>query len=353
VTYSYILDLTRFQLSGLSILKFTTPIPICARMSTIIRRLIPFLLTITALGAPPAFNQGNAASSTGNAWSAQSSISRAEISTSTSKATPTTFPVSSTRAIIAPVAASSVPSKSGCLWNVPDVGSFTEVATYNFTGKSLPSGLKVNSYSVNDGGPFTHSFTSSNVWIDDSFLNLRVPGRQTRSPLKCGEVQTVVGDIRYASVRTLAILSDVPGTCAGMFFYKDDTQEIDIEYLSDPSSLSNDGADFPPPLQYTNQAIIAKGTPTYAKGPAPDDVTTLHEYRIDWIPGRTSFFLDGVLQKSFTDNIPSKAGQWIWNHWTNGDQGFSAGPPEIDSVFKIQSIVMYYNRTSTTSACAK
>jgi beta-glucanase (GH16 family) len=235
---------------------------------------------------------------------------------------------------------------------VPGVASFTEMSEYNFEGTTLPPGLQANAYPVNDGAPYTHVFSTSNAYLNDSFLVLRVPGGQTQSPIQCGEVQTTAEDIRYASVRTRAIFSDVPGTCAGIFFYKDDTQEIDIEYLSDSTSLSNSGVNSPIPLQYTNQATTAGGTATYSKGPPPWDVTEVHEYRIDWVPGRTSFYLDGVLQKTFTTNVPTKAGPWIWNHWTNGDQGWSVGPPKADSDFKILNIVMYYNRTSTAGTCA-
>jgi Glycosyl hydrolases family 16 len=226
------------------------------------------------------------------------------------------------------------------------------MAEYNFGGTTLPPGLQANEYGVNDNAPFTHSFTTANAYLNDSFLHLRVPGGQTKSPIKCAEVQTTIEDIRYASVRTRAIFTNVPGTCAGIFFYQSDTQEIDIEYLSDSSSLSNSGVYAPIPLQYTNQATTPGGTSTYSKGAPPWDVTATHEYRIDWVPGRTSFYLDGVFQKTFTTNVPTKAGPWIWNHWTNGDQGWSVGPPKADSLFKILNIVMYYNRTSTAGTCA-
>lgn len=246
------------------------------------------------------------------------------------------------------------PTKSGCLWDVPGVGSFTEMSNFYFEGPSLPAGLQVNAYPLQKQAPFQHSFTSANVYIDDSFLNLKVPGGQTQSPIECGEVQTTFGDILYASVRTHAIFTNVPGTCTGIFFYKDDTQEIDIEYLSDPSSLSNDpNKPWSIPIQYTNQAVVPGTKPTYSYGPPPWDVTAVHEYRIDWVPGRTLFYLDGVLQKEYTTNVPTQPGFWIWNHWTNGDQGWSVGPPQEDAIFKILNIEMYYNRTSTAGQCGQ
>jgi hypothetical protein len=112
-------------------------------------------------------------------------------------------------------------------------------------------------------------------------------------------------------------------TLAGLFFYKSDTQETDIEYVTDPRSLSNPGPGVPVPIWYTNQAVdpqrMAK---TYQTGDAPTDCTTnVHEYRLDWTRDFTAFYIDGVLQKKFWVNIPSVPGTWVWNNWANGDRG--------------------------------
>ena len=103
---------------------------------------------------------------------------------------------------------------------------------------------------------------------------------------------------------------------AGNFFYHSDSQEMDIEYLSDATSDSNPG-DGTKPMHYTNQAV--DGNPddkTYDTAPSPSDATTAaHEYRIDWINGKTLYYLDAVLQKTFTNNVPTVAGNWVWNNW--------------------------------------
>lgn len=106
----------------------------------------------------------------------------------------------------------------------------------------------------------------------------------------------------------------------------------------------------------------------------PSDATAkFHEYRLDWIKGKTLFYLDGVLQQTFTRNAPDVAGEWLWNNWrcvsfvafgvflnalflvadvdSNGDGGWSAGPPASDSIMKIQKIEMFYNRTSSAGSC--
>ena len=101
----------------------------------------------------------------------------------------------------------------------------------------------------------------------------------------------------------------------------------------------------------------------------------MHEYRLDWLPGKTVFYLDGVVQQVYTEDVPTVPGEWMWNNWryalrpcclhgyecewrgligngySNGDQGWSAGPPASDNVFKIGRIEMYYNRTGDAGSC--
>jgi beta-glucanase (GH16 family) len=86
---------------------------------------------------------------------------------------------------------------------------------------------------------------------------------------------------------------------------------------------------------------------THDTAPAPADVSTnYHEYRVDWTPGVVKFYTDGSLKKTFTTNVPTDGGSWLLNIWSNGDPGFSVGPPKNDALFKINNIVMYYNTTS-------
>lgn len=116
---------------------------------------------------------------------------------------------------------------------------------------------------------------------------------------------------------------------SGIFLYESDSQETDIEYLTDPSSQSNNVLDKniscstgdPIPIWYSNQATKLGGLATHDIGPAPQDVTAPHVYRIDWTKKHTVYWIDGVKQKTFTTNVPSKPGPWVWNNWANGDSG--------------------------------
>ena len=230
-----------------------------------------------------------------------------------------------------------------------NVGTFMYNDTYTFESGNLPAGLKITNGQnspATPGARFAHRMTSSSVSFPDGYLHLTVTGGQDSDPIKGGEVSTSISDILYASVRTTAIFSPVPGTCHGLFFYKSDTQEIDIEYLTDPHSTSNPG-NGSIPLQLTNQpADGVHADESHQRYPAPGTATSEeHVYRIDWTEGKTVFYVDGVQAEVFTKNVPTQAGTWLWNNWSNGDKGWSAGPALQNNTLKIKRIEMFYNRT--------
>lgn len=252
-------------------------------------------------------------------------------------------------------------SRQDAGYSVDGVGTFTNHVTYTFTDGTWPvDGLRASDQEgirdQNHGAPYNHIFLSSNVFVADGYLQIEVPGGQTPSTAQnnpitaqnsvtAGEVYTTDANILYASVRTTALFSTIPGTVQGTFFYKSDTQEIDIEYLSDPSSTANTGG--VPAIHWTNQPTNG-GSSTTSLTTAPSDIDTVeHEYRIDWTSDHTAFYLDGVLQEKYTVNVPSTPGTWLWNAWANGDPTWSVGPPAQDSIMKVSKIEMYYNSTSS------
>lgn len=89
---------------------------------------------------------------------------------------------------------------------------------------------------------------------------------------------------------------------AGMFFYHNDSQEIDIEWISDPESTSNQGTNNGTRvMQYTNQGPHGTEDSFEINGRASGDATSaVHEYRIDWTQGVSTFYLDGVTSSKLT-----------------------------------------------------
>jgi hypothetical protein len=102
---------------------------------------------------------------------------------------------------------------------VPGLGYFSNFKTYTFES-GISTELQRSGYPVFDtvGNPnaiYNHSYAPENVAIEDGYLVLTVPGGQTTSPILCAEVQTVATNIKYASVRTKAILTSEPGVVDG------------------------------------------------------------------------------------------------------------------------------------------
>ncbi|EME82290.1 glycoside hydrolase family 16 protein, partial [Pseudocercospora fijiensis CIRAD86] len=226
---------------------------------------------------------------------------------------------------------------------------FASTTTFTFTGDTLPTGLVVSNDTIDDrsgdsSAKFNHKFNPQNVQIQNGFLELIVPGGQTISPLQCAEVSTDF-EVLYASVSTYAILTDEAGVCNGMFFYHSDSQEIDIEWISDANSTSNlDANNGTRVMQYTNQGPHGEEDSSEVYGQAAADATlAVHEYRLDWVNGTSSFYLDGAFQQQIQTNVPNTPGNWVWNNWADGDPDFTVGPPKNDAVFRMQKIVMRYN----------
>lgn len=91
----------------------------------------------------------------------------------------------------------------------------------------------------------------------------------------------------------------------GMFLYYDESNETDIEWISDPSSFANiDQNNGTRAMLYTNQGPNGNEDATTVSGIAASDATSqVHEYRLDWTPSETRFYLDGNLQQTIKDNV--------------------------------------------------
>jgi hypothetical protein len=116
-------------------------------------------------------------------------------------------------------------AKKSCMTTVNGVGRFNQYVKYDFAKwTSFPLGLSISNYGItadpdDDEHPLDQYYGPNNVILKRGRpLQLRVPGGQTKSPIQGAEFTTAYDDILYASVRTVAKVSSVPGTCHGMTF---------------------------------------------------------------------------------------------------------------------------------------
>ncbi|KEQ74942.1 concanavalin A-like lectin/glucanase [Aureobasidium namibiae CBS 147.97] len=238
-------------------------------------------------------------------------------------------------------------TKGGCYYKVPNVGLFTTKFNYAWdnyftllsTGIGIVEDLVSSIYTVEAGNsPLSRRFDLVNIGISllDPSMTLTVPGGQKQGPISSAQFTTAYDDILYGSVRTVAKISSVPGTTHGFSFYSNDSQEIDFAFLTSSPGFAH----------LTNEQVSPTSPPSSYQVSAPNDATTAyHEYRVDWIPEKAQFFIDGKLVQTITDNVPTTPGFWLWNNWSNGN-AWAQGPPAKDSVLKIRSIDGYFNRTS-------
>jgi len=238
---------------------------------------------------------------------------------------------------------SSKPIYNGCTYVVPGIGSFTSSMNVDFSAITSLSAASVANISISNSligagtAPFNRQFSPQNVaLVSGGILALTVPGGQTTDPISSAEIQTFAKDILYGSVRTVAKTSSVGGTTHGFSFYGNDTQESDIAFLTSDNSV----------LHLTNEQTAYGNPATSFQVAAPvDAATAFHEYRMDWLPGQTLFYIDGALVYTITQNVPSTPGFFLWNNWSNGN-AWAKGPPNSNNVLQIGSVSAYYNRTS-------
>jgi hypothetical protein len=200
----------------------------------------------------------------------------------------------------------------GCLWNVPGVGSFNSRSNVSdFTQSSSNRGLFKAITRTGYPKPYYDKVVNHETvavrWdlvnigmSSDKSVTLTVPGGQSSSgPASCAMLQTNWTDILHGSVRTVAKVGSVPGSVHAAYFYLNDTQEFDIEFQTGNPNYA----------LWTNQ-----GGDTYNTS-VSTSTTAYHEYRVDWVPGKTMFYVDGTLAKTITDHVPVVAGPWQWTSW--------------------------------------
>lgn len=77
---------------------------------------------------------------------------------------------------------------------------------------------------------------------------------------------------------------------------------------------------------------------------------------MDWFPTRSTFYFNGGFRGAVSVNNPREAAAFILNHWSNGNSGWSRGPPTKNARLQFKYAALYYNSTSVSednfvSAC--
>jgi len=142
---------------------------------------------------------------------------------------------------------------------------------------------------------------SKNVSVKDGLLHLKLP----RMTLNGAEIRTAQ-TVHYGSYEIRMKVPARTSSLTGFFLYKkpDFEQEIDIELMNQPEGI----------ILFTT---YAKGRQTQTKRHILlfDPTLDFHRYRIDYLPGRVSFFIDDQLIQTWTEGLPSTPMFLMLNSW--------------------------------------
>ncbi|KAG9255201.1 concanavalin A-like lectin/glucanase domain-containing protein [Emericellopsis atlantica] len=200
---------------------------------------------------------------------------------------------------------------------------------------------------VSEGrGEYGKAFRVENVFTTtesshDTGLTLRVGAGVVDNAISAAELDTARLDMYHGSFRAGMKIPQVKGTCAAFFWYFNDTQEIDIEFLT---------REFEPDKQIYPVHLVIQPKETGTGGMHQqvhldfDPTAAFHEYRIDYLPGRVVFYADSrPLAAMEGDGVPQVGGHLILQHWSNGDPQWSGGPPEEDALLAVRYVQAYFN----------
>ncbi|KAG6005494.1 hypothetical protein E4U21_007888 [Claviceps maximensis] len=183
-------------------------------------------------------------------------------------------------------------------------------------------------------------------------MGLRVGSTPTEiGAITAAEIDSTRMDMFWGSYRVTMKLTRLSGTCAAFFWYRNDSQEIDMEFLSREFDVVTQV--FPVNLVIHSRESMRDGYDASKSGTLRrvelsfDPTSAFHEYRFDYLPGRVIFYADGrVLAEMGGERIPSSGGHLILQHWSNGNKLWSGGPPSSDAVVLVRSVQAYFNSST-------
>lgn len=152
---------------------------------------------------------------------------------------------------------------------------------------------------------------------------------------------------QYLSARFRARVIGSPGACAGIFTYRQPTaspssvQEADIEILTRDARNA---------VQYTNQPSqdpqTGDAVPEATRNvsiPQGRDWTVWNTYRVDWMPGMTSWSVNGVSVADIGFQAPRDPAGLCVNIWSDGGVWTGNMSTYDEAFLQIQWVEVVFN----------
>lgn len=187
----------------------------------------------------------------------------------------------------------------------------------------------------------TEANPSSQTWL--TLRTQRLQDFQTAA-----EVESASAKFKYLSIRMRARTVGARGAITAMFTYRGaDTlaqvQESDLEIRTgDPRNL----------IHYTNQPaytdagdVVAQATAN-ATMPGGLDWTAWAVHRMDWTPGRTTWYVDDVQVAQIEFQAPRDESNIILNAWSDGGKWTGNMTLNDAAYLQVQWLEVVYNSTA-------
>jgi hypothetical protein len=152
------------------------------------------------------------------------------------------------------------------------------------------------------------------------------------------EIENLQKNLMHASVRMSGRVIGSKGAVAGFFTYFDDTNESDIEILTD---------DTPDVIRYTNQPAVDKeGNEVSTASLERSQLPRWNEWqthRIDWLDKNSYWYLNSQQVAANTYSVPREPSGLVINMWSDG--GDWSGNMSVGDAaeFQLQWIEMTFN----------
>ncbi|KAF2145507.1 glycoside hydrolase family 16 protein [Aplosporella prunicola CBS 121167] len=192
-----------------------------------------------------------------------------------------------------------------------------------------PRNIYISQTSVSDAGT-DGSTNSLPTYL--TLRTVRLPDFQSAA-----EIEHEQKNLMHASVRMRARVVGAPGAVAGFFTFIDDDNESDVEILTDdPKGV----------IRYTNQPSVKDGDEvpeSSARVNALPDWDDWQTHRIDWLPYRSAWYINGELTATNTYSIPRRPSYLVLNMWSDG--GEWSGNMSVGGVaeLQVQWVEMLFN----------
>ena len=201
-------------------------------------------------------------------------------------------------------------------------------------------GIQNWSKPATDDFPVPMNNSVANIYLGEedntTFLALRTSRQEEYQT--SGEIENHQKNVMHVSMRMYGRVKGDKGAVAGFFTFYDDSNESDIEILTDDPTDQ---------IRYTNQPSVDKdGNEVQAASVGPTDLPRWDDWqthRIDWLPKNSYWYLNDKQVAANTYSVPRKSSYLVLNMW--GDGGEWSGKMKVgDSAeFHIQWIEMTFN----------